>query len=132
MTRGDNPAQVRHPFTMDPACGTVVDSTARPPTARYRDRKYSFCSLECRTAFERNPAAFVARPPHAAVATRHPLGVRTVAAYAAAVFLLVVVLPAVLGLVLGSWLLAFTFVLAALLAALAIAVRFADSGGVRS
>ncbi len=49
-------------MTIDPACGMLLDSSARE-TATYRDRRYFFCSAECRAAFVRNPAGDLQDPP---------------------------------------------------------------------
>ena len=46
-------------MTADPACGTMVDETHPGDAAVYRNRRYFFCSAECRAAFVRNPEGYL-------------------------------------------------------------------------
>jgi YHS domain-containing protein len=53
----------------DPVCGMSVDSATATEQVEYRSTKYHFCSANCRSAFERDPARYtaqVAQVEHAA------------------------------------------------------------------
>ncbi len=101
---------------VDPACGIAVDN--RTVSVLYRDREYHFCSIECRTAFERNPEAYVGRARRAPEPIRRS-GVRAGLGLLLVMLVLVVVLPAMLGLILRGWVLAFRLAVGAMLIALA-------------
>jgi P-type Cu+ transporter len=61
-------------MVVDPACGMIVDDTHVAEAAVYRDRRYFFCSVECRTAFQRNPEGYLKDqpPPRAAAMEETP------------------------------------------------------------
>lgn len=39
----------------DPICGMDVDEKTTEFTSTYQDSSYAFCSLSCKTTFEKNP-----------------------------------------------------------------------------
>ncbi|HEY8166475.1 MAG TPA: YHS domain-containing protein [Gemmatimonadaceae bacterium] len=43
---------------IDPVCGMAVDPETAAAHARYEDRDYYFCSIECEREFNRNPAKY--------------------------------------------------------------------------
>lgn len=46
----------------DPVCGMSIDPRQAAFTVDILGATYHFCSAECRAAFTRDPARFVARP----------------------------------------------------------------------
>ncbi len=48
---------------VDPACGMIIDESNAGDAAMYGDRRYFFCSAECRTAFVRNPEGYLKDAP---------------------------------------------------------------------
>jgi uncharacterized protein len=48
----------------DPVCGMKVDPATAAGRSRYGDRTYSFCSADCKAAFDKNPQQFVAEAAH--------------------------------------------------------------------
>jgi YHS domain-containing protein len=54
-----NNLQRRVPMmTIDPVCGLEVDEQETELQTQYAGKKYSFCSEECLTAFERQPSLY--------------------------------------------------------------------------
>ena len=45
-------------MTIDPVCGLEVDEQETELQTQYAGKKYSFCSEECLTAFERQPSKY--------------------------------------------------------------------------
>jgi YHS domain-containing protein len=45
-------------MTIDPVCGMEVDEQETELQTQYAGKKYSFCSEECLTAFERQPSKY--------------------------------------------------------------------------
>jgi Cu+-exporting ATPase len=45
-------------MTIDPVCGMEVDEQETDLQTQYAGKKYSFCSEECLTAFERQPSKY--------------------------------------------------------------------------
>ena len=57
--RRTNNLQRRVPMmTIDPVCGVEVDEQETELQTQYAGKKYSFCSEECLTAFERQPSQY--------------------------------------------------------------------------
>ncbi|MEQ8371165.1 MAG: heavy metal-binding domain-containing protein, partial [Alphaproteobacteria bacterium] len=48
-------------LTTDPVCGMTVDPATAKHTARFGDVDYWFCCAGCKTKFEADPAAMLAR-----------------------------------------------------------------------
>jgi P-type Cu+ transporter len=42
----------------DPVCGMMVDPKRAAGTSAYGGKTYSFCSVGCKTTFDKNPAKF--------------------------------------------------------------------------
>ena len=42
----------------DPVCGMVIDDATAVGTSEYQGQRYSFCSSECKTEFDENPADY--------------------------------------------------------------------------
>jgi YHS domain-containing protein/uncharacterized membrane protein YraQ (UPF0718 family) len=49
----------------DPVCGMSVDQATSKETVEYMGATYYFCSAGCRSAFEKDPVRYTARPVHA-------------------------------------------------------------------
>ncbi len=47
--------------TVDPVCGMALDPETHPPTSTHEGRQYFFCCDGCRSAFEVNPQAVLAK-----------------------------------------------------------------------
>jgi len=54
--QGDHTA---HAFVTDPVCGMSIDPRTATEHAAYRGVGYTFCSVDCRSRFERDPEQFV-------------------------------------------------------------------------
>ena len=52
---------------LDPACGMTVDAAEARHLAEHAGTIYTFCSLACRTRFTKDPGAFLAPEPSAAI-----------------------------------------------------------------
>ena len=42
----------------DPVCGMMVDPKRAAGSSAYGGKTYTFCSVGCKAAFEKNPAKF--------------------------------------------------------------------------
>jgi Cu+-exporting ATPase len=51
------PEQQAH-LAKDPVCGMTVDARSAPEHASYAGQTYHFCSPDCRSTFERDPARY--------------------------------------------------------------------------
>ena len=49
----------------DPVCGMTIDSASAAGKADYQGQTYYFCSKQCKTQFESNPAKFLSTKPGA-------------------------------------------------------------------
>lgn len=43
----------------DPVCGMQIESSQAPAQSQFEGHTYSFCSVECKETFERNPKDYV-------------------------------------------------------------------------
>lgn len=48
-------------MTKDPVCGMVVDEKTAAATASYGGRTYYFCSVGCKSKFEKEPTKYAER-----------------------------------------------------------------------
>jgi YHS domain-containing protein len=58
----EKPAQTQSApaaIVKDPVCGMDVEPGKAAGKAVYKDKTYYFCSLNCKTEFEKNPAKYV-------------------------------------------------------------------------
>ena len=46
----------------DPVCGMEIDPTEAAGTSEYQGQTYYFCSLDCKTQFDKNPQQYVGPP----------------------------------------------------------------------
>jgi Cu+-exporting ATPase len=46
-------------MAVDPVCGMKVHESRAPAKTQHQGRTYSFCSLDCKRAFEAQPKVFV-------------------------------------------------------------------------
>lgn len=42
----------------DPVCGMTIDSNSVAATSEYQGTRYYFCSTDCKTEFDENPADY--------------------------------------------------------------------------
>jgi Cu+-exporting ATPase len=52
---------------LDPVCAMIVDAARARHVAEHAGTIYAFCSLACRTRFTKDPGAFLAPEPSAAI-----------------------------------------------------------------
>lgn len=45
----------------DPVCGMVIDDKDAVGSSEYRGARYFFCSQDCKTEFDENPADYAAK-----------------------------------------------------------------------
>lgn len=45
----------------DPVCKMEVEESRAPATSEYKGKKYYFCALGCKKAFDRNPEKYIAK-----------------------------------------------------------------------
>ena len=45
-------------MTKDPVCGMQVDENKAAASSNHQGQKYSFCSQECKTKFDREPQRY--------------------------------------------------------------------------
>ncbi len=50
-------------MSIDPVCGMEVDPKTARHTYKHRGETYSFCAEGCKTAFEKDPGAYLDRDP---------------------------------------------------------------------
>ncbi len=43
----------------DPVCGMEVDEKAAAATTEYKGKKYYFCAVGCKKAFEKDPKKYI-------------------------------------------------------------------------
>jgi YHS domain-containing protein len=48
-------------MAVDPVCKMEVQETKAAATSEYRGKKYYFCSVGCKKAFDRNPEKYLAK-----------------------------------------------------------------------
>jgi YHS domain-containing protein len=48
------------PRVKDPVCGMVIESETAAAHSQYDGRNFSFCSMECKDAFDADPARYAA------------------------------------------------------------------------
>ncbi len=62
MVTESNPLQTEDTVQIDPVCGMEVDTmNAGLRKSKYAGKTYYFCSTDCKTKFDANPAAYVKR-----------------------------------------------------------------------
>jgi|TARA_Y100000310_G_C19968297_1_gene484329 YHS domain-containing protein len=47
-------------MTIDPVCKMEVEESKAAATADYREKKYYFCALGCKKAFDQDPKKYLA------------------------------------------------------------------------
>ncbi len=45
----------------DPVCGMTIDEKTARFNSEYKGKRYYFCSLECKTSFDKNPERYLIR-----------------------------------------------------------------------
>ncbi len=45
----------------DPVCGMVLDDKDVVATSEYRGKRYSFCSQDCKAAFDKDPERYAGK-----------------------------------------------------------------------
>jgi YHS domain-containing protein len=48
-------------MAIDLVCGMQVDEKKAPATSEYKGKKYYFCSLGCKRAFDQNPEKYLGK-----------------------------------------------------------------------
>jgi YHS domain-containing protein len=48
-------------MAVDPVCKMEVDEKKAAATAEYKGKKYYFCAVGCKKAFEENPEKYLAK-----------------------------------------------------------------------
>jgi len=46
-------------MAMDPVCKMEVDEKKAPSTSEYKGKKYYFCNVGCKKAFDQNPEKYL-------------------------------------------------------------------------
>jgi YHS domain-containing protein len=46
-------------MVIDPVCGMKVDEKKAPATSEYKGKKYYFCAIGCKKAFDTNPEKYL-------------------------------------------------------------------------
>jgi YHS domain-containing protein len=46
---------------IDPVCKMQVDEKNAPATSEYKGKKYYFCSVGCKKAFDQNPEKYIGK-----------------------------------------------------------------------
>ena len=50
-------------MSKDPVCGMQLSEASAPAKTEYRGKTYYFCSLACKTVFDKNPEKYVSKQP---------------------------------------------------------------------
>ena len=48
-------------MAIDPVCKMQVDEKKAPATSEYKGKKYFFCAMGCKKAFDQNPEKYLAQ-----------------------------------------------------------------------
>jgi len=57
-------AQQPQPTTVkDPVCGMTIDPAKAKGKVEYKGKTYHFCSVDCKTKFEKDPAKYADKDP---------------------------------------------------------------------
>lgn len=48
-------------MTKDPVCGMQLNEATAPAKSEHRGKTYYFCSLACKTAFDKNPEKYATK-----------------------------------------------------------------------
>jgi YHS domain-containing protein len=48
-------------MAIDPVCNMVVDEKKAAATSDYKGKKYYFCAMGCKKAFDQNPEKYLAQ-----------------------------------------------------------------------
>ena len=48
-------------MAIDPVCKMEVEETKAAATSEYKGKKYYFCSVGCKRAFDKNPENYLAK-----------------------------------------------------------------------
>lgn len=48
-------------MAIDPVCKMEVEETKPAATSEYKGKKYYFCSVGCKRAFDKNPEKYLAK-----------------------------------------------------------------------
>jgi YHS domain-containing protein len=48
-------------MAIDPVCKMQVDEKKAPATSEYEGKKYYFCSIGCKKAFDQNPEKYIGK-----------------------------------------------------------------------
>jgi len=46
-------------MTIDPVCKMEVEESKAAATSEYKGKKYSFCAVACKKAFDQNPEKYL-------------------------------------------------------------------------
>lgn len=59
MSTGDGESHAAKTEVLDPVCGKTVDPKSAKRRYTYEDRKYFFCSKDCRKKFKADPEGYL-------------------------------------------------------------------------
>ena len=48
-------------MTTDPVCGMEVEEAKAAATSEYKGKKYYFCAVGCKKAFDQNPEKYLSK-----------------------------------------------------------------------
>ena len=48
-------------MAIDPVCKMQVNENAAPATSEYKGKKYYFCAVGCKKAFDQNPEKYLGK-----------------------------------------------------------------------
>ena len=48
-------------MAIDPVCNMEVEETKAAATSEYKGKKYHFCAVGCKRAFDKNPEKYLAK-----------------------------------------------------------------------
>ena len=51
-------------MAIDPVCRMQVQETKAAATSEYKGKKYYFCAVGCKKAFDKNPEKYLAKGKH--------------------------------------------------------------------
>jgi YHS domain-containing protein len=51
----------RYPMAIDPVCKMTVDEKKAAATSEYKGKKYYFCAVGCKKAFDQDPEKYLAK-----------------------------------------------------------------------
>ena len=51
----------RYPVAIDPVCKMQVEESKAAATSEYKGKRYYFCAMGCKKAFDQNPEKYLAK-----------------------------------------------------------------------